>query len=195
MRLYHFGSRKWAEVPVWPRARIEGPGWCNRRFPSLRWQDRWHSIEALWEFSAVWERFSINKSLLTVTEDTLHQLRINSRVPFFLPGVLNKTAGKFFTHYHHYGDKKLQRQVTIAHLCWCNVLRSSSQANSVLNCGWSLCSVGSVDSCSPSKLAWTTRLSRKLFGKWRPGVAVGVVGGRQEQWIIKRALELKSNDI
>lgn len=55
-----------------------------------------------------------------------------------------------------------------ADLCWCSVLRSSSQASSVLNCGWSRCSTGSVASCSPSKLAWTTRLRRGLFGKCRP---------------------------
>lgn len=54
------------------------------------------------------------------------------------------------------------------HLCWCRVLRSSSQASSVLNWGWSLCSTGSVARCSPSKLACTTRLRRGLLGKFRP---------------------------
>lgn len=60
------------------------------------------------------------------------------------------------------------KRLRAADLCWCRVLRSSSQASSVLNCGCSRCSTGSVASCSPSKLACTTRLRRGLFGKWRP---------------------------
>ncbi len=64
------------------------------------------------------------------------------------------------------GFKWLERLVS--HRCWCSVLRSSSQASSVQNCGCSLCSTGSVDKASPSKPAWTTSVCRGLLGNWRP---------------------------
>lgn len=113
---------------------------------------------------------------------------------FFVNESLNREKNKEIIIVSCSTSQSLTKSIgTFWDLCWCSVLRSSSQASSVLNCGWSLCSTGSVASCSPSKLACTTRLSRGLFGKWRPVEKKDMMNQTQKDRLIYLSSSIKVN--